>query len=218
MTPTISAVIPAYNEEKTIAGIIEGALSHADEVVVVDDGSKDQTSQVAVRAGARVVKLETNQGVLTALKTGFQAAKGDIIVTLDADGQHNPAEIPKLLGPILAGQADLVIGKRPTMPYLSERIITAIVNLRIPCQDASSGFRAMRSSIAKRLTLPGTCPCGTLIIEAYRLGAVIKYTPITIQPREGKRRIKTNHLHQTLVVIRELIIKREYKEGFSLRG
>jgi glycosyltransferase involved in cell wall biosynthesis len=115
----ISAIIPAYNEEETIARIVEGAKLHSDEVVVIDDGSTDDTAREARRAGARVVTQE-NQGVLKAIRRGLQEAEGDVIVTLDADGQHNPSDIPRLVKPIREGRADLVMGKRPDFPYFSE--------------------------------------------------------------------------------------------------
>lgn len=123
---TISIVIPAYNEEHTIGDIVMRALRHADEVIVVDDGSSDDTSLIAEGVGAQVVRNELNRGILAALRKGFEVVEGEIIVTLDADGQHDPNEIPLLLEPILQDEADLVIGRRPVLPYLSERVITAL--------------------------------------------------------------------------------------------
>ena len=109
----VSAVIPAYFEEKTISYIVEGCLIYVDEVLVVNDGSTDDTSINAKASGAKVIELKKNKGVVKATQTGIKEASGDIIVTLDADGQHDPNEIPKLIEPILEGEADLVMGKRP---------------------------------------------------------------------------------------------------------
>lgn len=107
--------IPAYNEDKTIAGVVLKTLRYADVVIVCDDGSTDMTAEIAERLGAKVVRHEKNMGKGFALKTLFaHALKLDpsAIVTLDADGQHDPSEIQKLVRPILEGKADVVIGSR----------------------------------------------------------------------------------------------------------
>ncbi len=113
---SVSAIIPAYFEEKTIASVVERCLPFVDEVLVVNDGSTDDTTVNAQRAGARVIELEHNMGVMKAIQRGMREASGDIIVTLDADGQHDPAEILKLIQPIQDGVADLVMGERPHFP------------------------------------------------------------------------------------------------------
>ena len=112
--PKIVAVIPAYNEEKTIAKIILGARKKVDEVIVVDDGSIDSTAEIAEALGAKVVKHRENLGYGAAIRTCFETAKKlnvDAMVILDADGQHNPDEIPSLLEKIKEGD-DVVIGSR----------------------------------------------------------------------------------------------------------
>jgi glycosyltransferase involved in cell wall biosynthesis len=202
----ISAVIPAYNEEETIAEIVEGTLKHVDEVIVVDDGSTDETASNAERAGAKVLRQPRNKGVLEATRIGLETASGDIVVTIDADGQHDPDEIPRLVRPILEDSADLAIGSRPSLPHLSEKILTAITNLKVPCTDASTGFRAIRKNIADRMNIHGSCLCGTFILEAARRGARIENIPISVRPRlDMNRRIKTRHLRQTLWVLNDLI-------------
>jgi len=105
----ISAVIPAKNESKSIFEISTKAKKYVDEVLVIDDNSTDNTREVAETAGATVIQNE-GKGYLKGIKTGFKKAKGDIVVTLDGDGEHNPGEIPLLTGPILNGKADLVLG------------------------------------------------------------------------------------------------------------
>jgi glycosyltransferase involved in cell wall biosynthesis len=112
-TQLIVAGIPAYNEEKNIAKVILKAQTHADKIVVVDDGSKDYTTNIAEKLGAIVVRHETNLGYGAAIKSCFLAARdldADILVTIDADDQHNPEDIPKVVGPILSGEYDVVIG------------------------------------------------------------------------------------------------------------
>jgi len=203
----VTAVIPAYNEEKTVGEVVERALKHVDEVVVVDDGSTDRTAEVAEKAGAKVVRHRENKGAYEAMRTGFKHAAGEIVVTLGADGQNLPEEIPLLVEPILRGEADLVVGRRKEIPYFSEKVILKLTNLAVKCSDASSGFMAIRKSILDRMKLRGSCHCGTFLIEAKRLGARVKEVPITILPRRyGKRRIKTRHVKQTFYVLLELLL------------
>jgi len=203
-TTTVSAVIPAYNEEKTIEAVVKEALSHVDEVLVVDDGSTDSTARRAEEAGARVLK-QRNAGVLKATERGLGEATGDIIVTLDADGQHDPSEIPILIEPILRGEADLVMGIRPELPYLSERMLTSLTSMRVPIGDASTGFRAVRREIAKKMSLHGACLCGTFVLEAHRRGARVAGVPISIKEREGERRIQTRHFRQFFTVLLDVL-------------
>ncbi len=108
--PLVSAVIPAYNEESTIEEVVSGVSRHVSEVIVVDDGSIDDTADKAVEAGAVLLKNDDNVGKRLSLIRGYRAAKGEIVVTLDSDGQHHPDDVPRLVGPILNDRADLVIG------------------------------------------------------------------------------------------------------------
>jgi len=199
--PRVSAVIPAFSEEKTVADVVRGCLPHVDEVIVVDDGSSDDTAVKAEAAGARVIRLPMNMGVLKAIEAGLREATGDIMVMLDADGQHNPLDIPSLVQPIVDGEADLVMGVRPSFPYLSEKVITWVTCLRVPVGDASTGFRAVRKEVAEVMRLHGSCLCGTFVLEAARNGARVKDVPITIaERRQGRRRIQTRHVRQLLRV------------------
>ena len=202
---TVSAVIPAYNEEETVGEVVARTLRHVDEVIVVDDGSTDDTSMVARNSGAVVVRNETNKGVLISLKMGFRLAGGEILVTLDADGQHDPDEIPGLLEPILDDRADLVLGARAELPHFSERVIARLTGLKAEVSDASTGFRAIRRNIVDGMALHGACTCGTFILEAQSLGARIAEVPITVRERKGgKRRIKTRHFRQIFYVLYDL--------------
>jgi glycosyltransferase involved in cell wall biosynthesis len=203
---TISAIIPAYSEEKTIGNIVKHTFSHVDEVIVVDDGSIDDTYFVALNAGAKVIRHPVNQGLLSAIKTGFSNAMGDIIVTLDADGQHDPSEIPLIIKPILDDIADMVIGVRPSFPYYSEKILTFLTNQIVDIDDACSGFRAVRREIVDKMELHGVCLCGTFILEGYHRKARIKGVPITIRERKnGERRIKSEHFKQFFIVLWDLL-------------
>jgi glycosyltransferase involved in cell wall biosynthesis len=113
--PLVVACIPAFCEEATIAKVILSAQEHVDKVVVCDDGSTDMTGAIAEKLGAIVVRHDENLGKGNALRTLFGAAEkldADVVVLLDADGQHNPDEIPSLIEPILQAKADLVVGSR----------------------------------------------------------------------------------------------------------
>jgi glycosyltransferase involved in cell wall biosynthesis len=111
----VVAIIPAHNEATHVAEVVRGAKKHVDVVVVVDDGSTDRTAKLARQAGALVVSHAFRCGPGAATMTGISAARAleaGAVVTIDADGQHNPDDIPQLLAPLRAGQADVVIGTR----------------------------------------------------------------------------------------------------------
>ena len=150
----VTAILPAYNEELCISGIILGSKKYVDRVIVVDDGSTDNTAEIAKLAGAEVISHYPNKGKGAALKAGFEAAKdSEIIVTLDSDGQHNPEEIPKLIAPIINGEADIVNGSRyisgnkkdtPSYRRIGQTILDKATNLGcgFDVTDSQSGFRA----------------------------------------------------------------------------
>jgi glycosyltransferase involved in cell wall biosynthesis len=204
--PIISAVIPAFNEENTVGEVVSKALRHVDEVIVADDGSTDKTAVIAKASGAEVTRTEANKGAISALARGLRFAHGDILVTLDADGQHDPDEIPKLIEPILDNRADLVLGRRPKIPYFSERVIAALTRFRVDIHDACTGYRAIAKKIVDCMYLHGSCTCGTFVLEAHSLGARVVEVPITIDERiYGERRVKTRHIKQVLYVLYDLL-------------
>lgn len=113
--PSVVACIPAYNEERSIAGVIVQTKKFVDEVFVCDDGSTDKTGEIAEALGAIVIRHETKSGKGVALRDLFKSAikaEADIVVTLDADGQHRPEDIPRLVEPIIGERADIVVGSR----------------------------------------------------------------------------------------------------------
>lgn len=168
-------IIPAFNEAKTVAGVVSAIprqLDGVDEVraLVVDDGSTDATASEGRKAGAEVVAHGRNRGVGAAFRTGLAAALergADVAVNIDADGQFDPADIPALIRPILAGEADFVtctrFGRRdlrPRMPLvkrLGNRLVCSIVNVvaKQRFTDVSCGFRAYSREAALRLNLFG---------------------------------------------------------------
>jgi glycosyltransferase involved in cell wall biosynthesis len=157
MKPFIVVGIPAFNEEQTIARVILDAQKFAGKVVVCDDGSTDYTAKIAEGLGADVVRHEKNGGYGASIKSLFLRAHelgADIFVTLDADGQHEPNEIPVIVKPIVDGAADVVIGSRfvdkkgttemPLYRQLGAKLISKMVNgsAKNGVSDSQSGFRA----------------------------------------------------------------------------
>ena len=156
------AVIPAYNEEDRISDVISNTKKYVDEIIVVDDGSVDDTLNKANKANFKARHI-VNMGKGCALKTGFKAAldKGaDIIITLDADGQHDPKEIPKLINFLKENDLDAVVGYRsenPNMPSLFKfgnnfinKALKMLFDLNV--RDSQSGFRVYKVESCKDLS------------------------------------------------------------------
>jgi len=162
--PYMLACMPAHNEESTIAGVIVRAKKHVDRIVVCDDGSSDATAEIASGLGAVVLRHERNIGYGAALKTLFDFAQGtpaDIVVTLDSDGQHDPADIPALVEPIADGSADIAIGSRflgrgevPDHRRTGIKIINRVARAGSydTLTDTQSGFRAYNMGAIKTAT------------------------------------------------------------------
>ena len=187
----IVALIPAYQEATRIGPVVEAALQHLP-VVVVDDGSKDDTADVARAAGATILSQVPNQGKGAALRMGFRHALGSgcpAVVTLDADGQHDPAEIPRFLAAWESARPALVVGQRDfdDMPFtrrlsntLGRMAFSWAVGHRIP--DNQSGFRLIDRSLLE--VLVDSDETGfefevEMITTAIRRGAVIAWVPIS---------------------------------------
>lgn len=163
----ISVVIPTLNEEQTLRDVIEGCRPYADELLVVDGHSTDRTREVAESAGVRVI-LDNRKGKGAALRHIIDFATGDVIVFIDADGSHDPADIPKLIAPILKGEADHVSASRliggsselhggfdEFMRLMGSSFITACINWRfkVKLSESQNGFRAIRKDIMRQLDL-----------------------------------------------------------------
>jgi len=184
----IVALIPALDEEKTIGDVVRGALKYVDHVVVVDDLSEDDTAVVARKAGAQVISLKRRRRLGGVIRVGIEYMKKldpDIMVMLDSDGQHEPSDIPRILNPILEGNANWVIGSRFLDSPLEasskaknigrnlfSRISTFLGGQRIT--DAMSGFRALDRDSLQNLHLKfdyGYAPEMNVILcqEGYRI-------------------------------------------------
>ena len=191
----VVAIIPAYNEEKALADVIGKTLEHVDEVIVVDDGSSDKTSEVAIEAGARVIKHSVNLGKGEALKSGFKAIGDDsIIITIDGDGQHNPSEIPDLVRPIIEDGADLVNGSRymngpeentPAYRRVGQKVLDIATNISAGTKvtDSQSGFRAFspKSRNVFRFKDTGFGIESEMLVDAAESGLKIVEIPITVR-------------------------------------
>ena len=192
----ITIGIPAYNEEKNIAKIIVQLKKVADQILVCDDGSTDSTSEIAESLGAIVIKHPKNLGYGSAIRSIFLKSReinAEILVTIDADGQHKIEDVKKVTKPIVDGQADISIGSRfleegdnaPKYRKLGINIITKVTNssLSEKITDAQSGFRAYNNKVLQSLT-PSDSGMGIsteILIKSSNLGLKIAEVPTEIQ-------------------------------------
>ncbi|MGQ9542728.1 MAG: glycosyltransferase family 2 protein [Candidatus Bathyarchaeia archaeon] len=188
----VACVIPAFNEESTIGSVIRGAKRHCDFIIVVDDGSDDKTRTIVEKEGVHVVGHITRLGVGAAISTGIKAAlrhNVDVIVTLDADGQHDPDDIPSLISALLVDGADIVIGSRekgrtvmPLYKRLGNFILSKFTSLAcgMPILDSQSGFRALTRKVAESVILTSIdyCWASEMLIHASRKGFKIATVPV----------------------------------------
>jgi len=198
----VSIIIPAYNEGKTIGDVVSEIRSlYPDfEIIVVNDGSTDDTAGIAMKAGARVYNHPYNIGNGAAIKSGIRMASGDILVFMDADLQHNPEDIEAMLD--YFPDYDMVVGARSIKDQtsLGRALANKIYNwlasyvAKFNVQDLTSGFRAIKSDVAQQFLylLPNSYSYPTtLTLAVLRTGRALKYVPITVKVRKtGKSNIK----------------------------
>jgi len=193
----LAAVIPAYNEGLVIGSVVLQAKQHVDRVIVVDDGSTDRTAEIARLAGAEVIRMPENGGKASALMAGFSRARAlgyAAVVTLDGDGQHDPAEIPVVAAPVLAGEADLVIGSRfldikadiPKYRVAGQKVLNGFTNLStdggFSTTDSQSSFRALSRRALENLTFSsdGYTIESDMIAHFAPLGLAMTEVPISV--------------------------------------
>ena len=214
----ITVGIPAYNEEKNIAKIIVKLKKTVDQILVCDDGSTDSTCAIAESLGVTVIKHQKNSGYGMAIRSIFFKAReinADVLVTIDADGQHKVEDINKIIKPIVDGQADISIGSRflaeddntPSYRKLGVKIITKVTNssLSEKVTDAQSGFRAYNNKVLQSLT-PSDSGMGIsteILIKSSNLGLKIAEVPTVIQ-YEGDTSTQNPVSHGTEVLMSTL--------------
>lgn len=197
-------LIPAHNEQERIRPVISGVRTHVPgaRIVVVDDGSSDHTGDIARSCGATVITLPFNMGVGAALQTGYKYAlrrNCEYLVQLDADGQHDPRDIPDLLNALKGSDADMVIGSRfllksgfscPVIRLIGIRLFSGILSLlsRRKLTDPTSGYRAMNHRTIEffcRDLFPFDYPDADLLLTFPRAGFRIREVPVTMASRES---------------------------------
>ena len=213
--PFVVVGIPAFNEEKTIAKVILKAQRFADKVIVCDDGSTDMTGEIAKKLGAIVIRHERNLGKGAALRSLFESGRKmgvDVLVTLDADDQHNPEDIPRLVEPILKGNADIAIGNRfqsinpiPTIRRWGNRVLSFLTSLSAGMSaDTQSGFRAYSGKALHVIDVveDGLGVDSQIFIEAKEKGLRIVEIPISVKyPKDAKTSKKNIVKHGSEVII-----------------
>lgn len=203
--PPVSVVIPCHDEAPNVAGVVRRCrdvlAGRPHEVLVVDDGSGDGTGTAALNAGARVVALARNEGKGRALLAGVRAARHDLLVVMDGDGQDDPRDIPALLAPLDQSQADLVVGSRflgtlhagaiHPLNRVANQAFTALIAalFRARVTDSQAGFRALRRERFLTLGVQAReydVETDTLL-RALRAGWRVREVPVQRFPRGGSR-------------------------------
>ncbi|MBW2243724.1 MAG: glycosyltransferase family 2 protein [Deltaproteobacteria bacterium] len=195
----VIVIIPAYNEETRIGPVIEAIRSTGLdlEIAVIDDGSRDGTAEAVTRAGAIVIRHPFNMGYGAALQTGYKYALrqgADLLIQMDADGQHDPEQIPRLAEPILRGECDLVIGSRFLVPTgyemgalrtLGRRVFQGLGRIAgVEVTDPTSGYQALNRKVLAlyaRDDFPHDFPDIDVLLMAARSGLRIQEVPATMQ-------------------------------------
>jgi len=201
----VSLIMPARNEAAALDFLLaeNRRLLPEAEIIVVDDGSTDDTAAIAAQHGARVISHPYSKGNGAAVKAGARAATGDILVFMDADGQHRPEDIPRLLAKLEEGY-DMVVGARGMQDHAGahrgfanavfNRLASWMVNNRV--EDLTSGFRAVRATLFRRFLylLPNSFSYPTTItMSFFRVGLGVAYIPVAMPPRIGRSHIRPLH-------------------------
>lgn len=202
-TPRVLVIVPAHNEEASLPATLAEVRAKAPgvDLLIVDDGSRDDTSKVARDAGIPVVRHPVNLGVGGALQTGFRWAYEhgyDIGVQLDADGQHDPAYLASVVEPVASGRCDVCIGSRfvaatgykaPWNRKLGMMLFSGVVGLALgrPITDTTSGFRAYNRAVMKVCMhdFPKDFPDAPLLIALARHGFRIDEVPVVMRERQA---------------------------------
>lgn len=226
------ACIPAFNESNGIRKVVAEISQFVDKVVVCDDGSNDNTKQEAEAAGAYVITHQKNIGKGAAMKSLFEFAKSantDVIVTIDADGQFLPNEIPKMIKPIIEQNVDVVIGYRfdaenemPKYREFGNKVLDKITNIAsdLPFKDTQSGFRAYSKNAIKKIefTTNGFGADSEILIDAVKKELKISEEKVTVIYRTGGRTSTKNPISHTSEVVASVIEKIALKHPLKYVG
>lgn len=230
--PEVVVVIPAFNEERFIASVVFLARQEARHVLVIDDGSTDRTARLAEEAGATVLSIP-HAGKATALSVGFRQAlllHPAVIVTLDADAQHDPAEIPAVIGPILEDRADIVIGSRfmdksssiPGWRKIGQHTLTWVTNAAsgVKISDSQSGYRAFSPQAAAtlRLTSAGLSVESEMQMQWKRAHLRITEVGVSVQYQDKMKRNPVTHGLRVLDTILGVVAQHHPLLVFGLPG
>ncbi|MCV0399664.1 MAG: glycosyltransferase family 2 protein [Nitrosarchaeum sp.] len=227
--------IPAFNEENVIGKVVQESLQYSNYVVVCDDGSADDTSIMAEKAGAYVIKHATNLGKGAALKSLFKYAKhfnADVVVTIDGDGQFLPSEIPKLCKQITDGSADVVIGYRfddetdmPNYRKLGNKVLDHVSKSasHLPFRDTQSGFRAYSKNAVQiiKFTNTGFVADSEILISAAENNLRIKEEKVKVLYSTGTKTSTKNpvsHGTGVLVNLIELVLLKHPLKYLGISG
>lgn len=196
-------MIPAWNEEQSLAEVVRGLENKVDQIIVVDDGSLDNTEQIAVNLPVDFLRHPVNRGQGAALKTGTLWALdqgADVIIHFDADGQFRAEDIAALVEPIARGEAEIVFGSRfhdktTNMPTFKKKVVMPLARLvnrflfGIRLADPQSGFRAFSRQVAEEIDWQQDemAHCSEILVAAHRTGRPIKEVPVTVLYHQAGR-------------------------------
>jgi len=228
--PLIVAAIPCFNEERLIGSVVLKVKKYVDKVLVIDDGSTDASVEIAKGAGATVYSHDCNKGYGAAIRTAMRRGReegADVLVVIDADGQHDAADIPRLAKPVLDGEADVVIGSRflgmtaaaPLYRRLGQRILNVATNVGSGrrLSDSQSGFRAYSSRAleALNLTEDGMSVSSEMQFAIGKAGLKVAEVPIQVSYADKAKRSPLGH---GISVLSRVLVLLSLRQPFVLFG
>jgi len=206
----VIAVIPAFNEEKTVGKVVQYVLKNVDEVIVVDDKSSDRTGEEAKRAGAFIIRHEVNGGYDKSLSDGFKVAYergADVIVSVDADGQHREEDLIRVIDVVLSGRADMGIGQRQQIVHFGEKIFAFFIR-SYGFRDPLCGLKSYSKEVYKSVGHFDTVSSiGTeLMLTALKLGFTAKFVDVTVRERIDTSRFYKDLFRANWKILRAMVL------------
>ncbi len=228
--PLVVAGIPCFNEERYIGSVVLSVRKYVDRVLVVDDGSTDTSAEIAAAAGATLISHGGNKGYGAAVRTALAKGKeqgADVLVVIDADGQHDARDIPRLVQPVLAGEADVVIGSRflgksngaPLYRRFGQQVLNAATNVGSghKLTDSQSGYRAYsaRAMGLLNLTEDGMSVSSEMQFAIANKGLKVVEVPIEVSYADGAKRNPVGH---GMSVLNRVLVLLSLRQPFVLFG